>query len=426
MGLAGPENNKGNAEAKSMKRNTTEPAGASKRWLNRNILGMGLASLFSDMNHEMATAVLPLFLSSVLGAPAFALGVIEGVADGASTFFELWSGWYSDRIGRRKGLAALGYFVTAFSKATFALATNWWHVLLGRTAGWIGWSIRSPVRDALLAESTTPATVGRAFAFHRTLDTLGAILGPLLAMLLVARVSLRAIFLVSLVPGLCAFFSILFLVKERSRQPNLGRPWGSLQALPADFLKFLVPVGLFGVSNFAPTLLILRAQDLLAPALGAGRAGAFAVGLYTFSNVVYALVAYPIGALPDRIGKRTILSAGFALFGLLCLGFIFAAGQKWVLVLLFALSGIYTAIIESAQPAQASILMSEHRHGTGFGLMSAVDGAGDFLSSVAMGVLWTAVSPNAGFAAAGILALISALLLAGMRFPKQRNGVERR
>jgi len=394
------------------------------RWLNRNILGMGLASLFSDMNHEMASAILPIFLSSVLGAPAFALGIIEGVADGVSTLFELWSGWYSDRIGKRKGLAALGYFVTAFSKATFALATNWWHVLFGRTAGWIGWSIRSPVRDALLTESTTQATVGRAFAFHRTLDTLGAILGPLIAVLLMAHVSLRAIFLVSLIPGLCAFLSIVFLVKERPRQPNLSSPWPSLKALPRDFLKFLLPVGLFGISNFAPTLLILRAQDLLTPPLGAVMAGTFAVGLYTFSHVVYALVAYPIGVLSDRISKRAILSAGFAIFGLLCLGFIFADGQKWLLILLFALSGIYTAIIESSQPALASTLISEHQHGTGFGLMSTVDGIGDFLSSIAMGVLWTAVSPNAGFAAAGVLALVSAILLAWMRFPGQRSGSE--
>ena len=393
------------------------PAAAPKRWLNRNIVGMGLASLFSDMNHEMATAILPAFLSTVLGAPAFALGVIEGVADGVSTLFQIWSGWYSDRIGKRKGLAIVGYFITAASKATFALAGSWWHVLFGRTVGWIGWAIRSPVRDALLTESTTPATVGRAFAFHRTFDTLGAILGPLIALLLVAHVSLRTIFVVSLIPGLCAVLAIIFLVKERPREPNPSHPWHSLKALPRDFRKFLLPVGLFGISNFAPTLLILRAQDLLTPSQGALAAGAFAIGLYTFSNVVYALVAYPIGVLADRISKRVILSVGFALFGLLCLGFIAADGQKWTLVLLFALSGVYTAIIESSQPALASTLMHEDQHGAGFGLMSAVDGLGDFLSSITMGALWSLVSPNAGFAAAGILALASAAMLAAMRLP---------
>ena len=398
-----------------MTTNQDEKGPAPKGWMNRNILGMGLASLFSDWNHEMATAILPLFLSSVLGAPAFALGVIEGVADGISTLFQIWSGWYSDRIGKRKGLAVLGYAITAASKATFALATSWWHVLFGRTVGWIGWSIRSPVRDALLTESTTPATISRAFAFHRTLDTLGAILGPLTAALLVAHVSLRTIFVVSLIPGVCAVLAIVYLVKERPRQTSESHPWTSLKALPPDFRKFLLPIGLFGISNFAPTLLILRAQDLLTPSLGAMTAGAFAIGLYTFSNIVYALVAYPIGVLADRTSKRLILSAGFALFGLLCLGFIFADGQKWILVLLFALSGIYTAIIESSQPALASTLMLDDQHGTGFGLMSAVDGLGDFLSSVTMGVLWTFVSPNAGFAAAGILALASALMLGWMR-----------
>jgi len=389
-----------------------------KRWLNRNILGMGLASLFSDMNHEMASAVLPLFLSSVLGAPAFALGVIEGVADGISTLFELWSGWFSDRIGKRKGLAVAGYAITAFSKATFALATNWWHVLFGRTFGWIGWSIRSPVRDALLTESTTPATISRAFAFHRTMDTLGAILGPLIATLLLARVSIRVIFLVSLLPGVCAVLSLIFLVTEKARKPDPRHAWHSMKSLPRGFVKFLIPVGLFGISNFAPTLLILRAQDLLTPSLGALTAGAFAVGLYTFSNVVYALVAYPMGVLADKFSKRAILSLGFALFGLLCLGFLLADDRKWVLVVLFACVGIYTAIIESSQPALASTLMPEDQHGAGFGLMSTVDGVGDFLSSVTMGVLWTTVSPNAGFAAAGALALFSAILLYFLRQPK--------
>ncbi len=365
-----------------------------------------------------------MFLSSVLGAPAFALGVIEGVADGISTLFELWSGWFSDRIGKRKGLAVAGYAITAFSKATFALATNWWHVLFGRTFGWIGWSIRSPVRDALLTESTTPATISRAFAFHRTMDTLGAILGPLIAALLLAHVSIRVIFLVSLIPGVCAVLSLIFLVKEKARTPDPRHAWHSMKSLPGGFFKFLIPVGLFGISNFAPTLLILRAQDLLTPSLGGITAGAFAVGLYTFSNIVYALVAYPMGVLADKFSKRFILSLGFALFGLLCLGFLLADERKWILVVLFACVGIYTAIIESSQPALASTLMPEDQHGAGFGLMSTVDGVGDFLSSITMGVLWTTVSPNAGFAAAGGLALVAALLLGWMRFPAPQSVVK--
>ena len=159
-----------------MYKNTNKKQG----WLNRNIAGMGLASLFSDWNHEMASAVLPIFLSSVLHAPAFALGVIEGVADGVSTIFEVWSGWYSDKIGKRKGLAAIGYFITAFSKASFALATNWWHVLIGRTVGWIGWSVRSPVRDALLVESTRPGKLSVVLLLSTAQWTLLVLLPDLL------------------------------------------------------------------------------------------------------------------------------------------------------------------------------------------------------------------------------------------------------
>lgn len=386
-----------------------------RKWLNKNIFGMGLASFFSDMNHEMASAVLPLFLSSVLGAPAFALGLIEGVADGVSTLFELWSGWYSDKIGKRKGLAALGYFITAFSKASFALATNWGQVLIGRTAGWIGWSIRSPVRDALLTESTTPQTIGRAFAFHRTMDTLGAISGPLIAMLLLGHVSIRNIFIISLIPGVCAVFSIIFLIKEKKKVADTRNLWQSMKSLSPNFISFLIPIGIFGISNFAPTLLILRAQQLLTPTHGAILAGTYAVGLYTFSNIVYALVSYPIGVMADKYSKKAILNVGYLLFGVLCFGFMGATSDLYLLALLFALSGIYTAIIESSQPALASTLISDDQHGAGFGLMSSVDGLGDFLSSIIVGLLWTYVSAFAGFAFGGILAIIAALVLFSLK-----------
>jgi len=390
-------------------------------WLNRNIAGMGLASLFSDWNHEMASAVLPILLSSILHAPAFALGVIEGVADGVSTIFEVWSGWYSDKVGKRKGLAAFGYFITAFSKASFAFATSWPQVLIGRTAGWIGWSIRSPVRDALLVESTTPATVGRAFAFHRTMDTLGAIAGPLTATLLITHVPIRTIFLISLIPGLCAFLSITYLVKEKAKRPDTRDIWQSVKALSSSFKKFLVPIGIFGASNFAPTFLILRAETLLSPTHGILLAGTFAIGLYTFSNAVYAIVGYPIGMLADRYSKKNILTVGYVLFALLCFGFVFADSHLWLLIVLFAINGMYTAIIESSQPALASTLIAGDQHGAGYGVMSSVDGVGDFLSSITVGLLWTYLSPAVGFLFGGVLALLAAIILFLIRLPKNNH-----
>lgn len=385
-------------------------------WLNKNILGMGLASFFSDMNHEMASAVLPLFLSSVLGSPAFALGLIEGVADGVSTLFEVWSGWYSDRIGKRKGLAAIGYFITALSEASFTFTTNWMQVLIGRTFGWIGWSIRSPVRDALLLESTTSATVSRAFAFHRTMDTLGAIAGPLVATLLLTHVPIRTIFLVSLIPGICAVGSILIFVKEKAKTRDEQNVWQSIRSLSPNLYSFLIPVGIFGISNFAPTLLILRAQELLSAPHGAILAGTFAVGLYTLSNVAYALVSFPIGVLADKYDKNLILSIGYLLFGILCFGFIYADSSLWFLAVLFGINGVYTAIIESSEPALASTFMNNNQHGTGYGTLSTVQGVGDFLSSIIVGLLWTYLSPTVGFAFAGILAVVSSLKLYSLKF----------
>jgi MFS family permease len=383
----------------------------SKSWLNRNILGMGLTSLFSDMNHEMASAVLPIFLASVLGAPAFSLGLIEGVSDGVSTLFEVWSGWYSDRIGKRKGLAAFGFFILAFSEASIALTTNWYQVLIARTMGWIGWSVRTPIQDALLLESTTPATVSRAFAFHGVMDTLGAIAGPLIATLLLSHVSIRIIFLVSLIPGICAFLSILIFVKEKVRVRNETKVWQSIRSLSPNFISFLIPVGIFGISNFAPTLLILRAQELLTPAHGALLAGTFAVALYTWSNVAYAIVSYPISVLADKYSKKAILSIGYLLFGVLCFGFVFASSSLWFLILLFAVSGIYTAIIEPSEPALASTFLSEDQHGTGYGTLSSVQGVGDFLSSITVGILWTFLSPTYGFLFAGVLAVIAGVMM---------------
>ncbi len=166
------------------------PEGAKFGWMNSTILGIGLASLLSDIGHEMATTVMPALLAS-LGVGSAVLGLIEGLSDAAASFAKLGSGLYSDRLERRKPLAVVGYFVTASAMASFALATSWWHVLLGRVVGWLGRGVRSPVRSTLMTEATTEETYGRAFGFERAMDSVGAVIGPSLSIVLVAAIGLR-------------------------------------------------------------------------------------------------------------------------------------------------------------------------------------------------------------------------------------------
>ena len=188
-------------------------------WLNRTVLGIGFASLFSDVGHEMATTAMPVLLAS-LGASSAILGLIEGVADGLSSFAKLFSGVYSDRLRRRKPLAVVGYFVTASGMASFALATQWWHVLIGRAGGWLGRGARTPVRNILLTEATTPETYGRAFGLERAMDSAGAIFGPALALALTAAIGLRPTFALTIVPGIIAALLIAFLVREKPHEPH--------------------------------------------------------------------------------------------------------------------------------------------------------------------------------------------------------------
>src|SRR5580692_6749478 len=195
-------------------------ARSSPRWLNRTVLGIGLASLFSDWSHEIATTVMPAFLAT-MGVAAAWLGLIEGVSDGLSSFAKMFSGYYTDRLQRRKPIAVIGYLVTALGTASFGLATAAWHVLLARSLAWLGRGVRTPVRKALLAGSVTKETYGRAFGFERLMDTVGAIAGPVTAFVLLPALqhNYRRLLLLTLMPGLCAAGVIAFFVRENERRP---------------------------------------------------------------------------------------------------------------------------------------------------------------------------------------------------------------
>src|SRR3954468_3790173 len=295
--------------------NSNQEPAPRLRWLNRTVLGIGLASLFSDFSHEVATALLPTFLAT-MGVAAAWLGIIEGVSDGLSSVAKMGSGFYTDKLQRRKPIAVLGYIVTALGTASFGLATTAWHVLIARAGAWLGRGVRTPVKKALLASAVTKETYGRAFGFERMMDTIGAIIGPASAVFLLAAFHHHypPLFALTLIPGLTAAALIAFVVKEKERKPVAHVSFGDrLRSLPKSYRKFLVAVGLFGSGDFAHTLLILLATKKLAPTLGTAKAASLAIGLYVAHNVCYAASAPISGWLADRFKKPFVLSAGYAL-----------------------------------------------------------------------------------------------------------------
>jgi MFS family permease len=384
----------------------------AKRWLTRGVLGIGLASLFSDWGHEAATAILPAFLAS-LGAPAFALGVIEGVSDGLSSFAKLAGGWIADRPRWRKPTGIVGYLATGLSTFAYAFAQSWPAILVMRALGWTGRGSRGPSRDTLLADAVTPEQQGRAFGFERAMDTVGAVLGPLCATALIGVLGVRGVLKWTLVPGLAAAVAFAFLVPAPKRADEHHAPSfaSSLGQMPKTYWHFLAGVFAHGLGDFAPTLLILRASQILTPQLGVARAATAAVALYTFHNLVNAAASYPAGALGDHIGKRGLLALGYLTGAVTYAGFIFATPTIAVLVILFGLEGVHGAMQQSLEKSMAAELLPAKVRGSGFGVLATVNGIGDLVSSIAVGVLWSSVSPDAGFLYAGIFALAGALLI---------------
>ena len=384
----------------------------AKRWLTRGVLGIGLASLFSDWGHEAATAILPAFLAS-LGAPAFALGVIEGVSDGLSSFAKLAGGWIADRPRWRKPTGIVGYLATGLSTFAYAFAQSWPAVLVMRALGWTGRGSRGPSRDTLLADAVAPEQQGRAFGFERAMDTVGAVLGPLCATALIGLIGVRGVLKWTLVPGLAAAVAFAFLVPAAKRADGYHAQSfaSSLGQMPKTYWHFLAGVFAHGLGDFAPTLLILRAVQILTPQFGAGRAATIAVALYTFHNLVNAAASYPAGALGDRIGKRGLLALGYLTGAVTYAGFIFATPTIAVLAILFGLEGVHAAMQQSLEKSMAAELLPAKARGSGFGVLATVNGIGDLVSSIAVGVLWSSVGPNAGFLYAGIFTLAGALLI---------------
>lgn len=387
------------------------------RWLNRSVIGIGLASLFSDMSHEMATTVMPAFLAT-MGVAAAWLGVIEGVSDGLSSFAKIASGYYTDRLQRRKPIAVVGYALTTLGVSAFGLATAAWQILVLRATAWFGRGLRTPVRKALLAAAVNRQAYGRAFGFERMMDTLGAIIAPAVVWFLLHALHhhYANVFALTLIPGVLAISVIAFLVKEKKRLPVPHISFGSrLRALPAAYREFLVAVGLFGAGAFAHTLLILLATQKLTPSLGATRAASAAVALYLLHNIFYASFAFIGGWIADRIKKKVVLAIGYFMGASMAIAIMVLPVSIWTFVLIFVLGGTNVALEETAEDSLCAELVDERHHGMAFGVLATVNGLGDFLSSIIVGVLWSAFGTTIAFGYSAVLSIAGALLVARIR-----------
>jgi len=368
------------------------------RWLNSTVLGIGAASLLSDLSHEVVTALLPALLVS-MGTAAAALGTIEGLADGLSSAAKLLGGLWADRLKNRKPLCASGYATMAAATALTAAAGHWSVVLAGRGLAWIARGVRTPARKSLLADAVTPDAYGRAFGLERTMDTCGAVMAPLAALaLLDAGIGISTIMWLAVIPAALAAFSITAFVREqRERLPKSKRFLATLYTLPSEFKRLLAGIGLFGAGDFAHSFMTLYAVTVLTPRYGAAAATAWSVGLYALHNVIYAGISYPAGILADRRRKRPLLAGGYSFGVAASLLLAFAASSISSLVAIFVLGGLCNGVQETLEDSYAAELVPQESHGAGFGTLAVVNGLGDFVSSITVGWLWHALGPSAAF-----------------------------
>ncbi|MBL8859034.1 MAG: MFS transporter [Planctomycetes bacterium] len=380
---------------------------ASRRpWITRGVVGIVLATFFSDVAHEAATAVLPLYLVSVGLGPA-ALGAVEGFADLVYSLSKLGGGMLGARLARKRPVVAAGYALTMVGTASMALVQGVTAMMSLRAGAWVGRGVRSPLRDYMLADEVEPTHFGRAYGLERAADMLGALVGPLLAILLVYfGLSAREVIGWTVVPALIPVLAILFLTRDRHVIVET-RPVGARTALPPDFKRFLGPVLLFGLGDFSRTFLILLAAQALGDAGHSAPATlSIAVLLYALHNGVSALAAYPIGKLGDRMPRTRLLSCGYALGVVTNLVLAFGSNSMFVLSIAVVMSGVYIAAEETLEKASCAALLPRESRSLGLGILASANAVGDMISSVGIGLLLQAGRPALGFSlAAGAGAL---------------------
>jgi MFS family permease len=376
--------------------------------LPRNVVALGMVSLFMDISSEMIYPLIPLFLNNVLLASKTYIGLIEGVAESTASVLKVFSGWLSDKLGKRKSIIFWGYGISVFSRPILASASSWLGVLVYRFTDRAGKGVRTAPRDAIIADSTESGSLGKAFGFHRSMDTVGAVIGPALAFLILALTGgkFQTVFWISMVPGFFALACIAIFVSDTNRIPaglDAGiRPSISFGRLERNFKAFLTVVTIFTLGKTSEAFLILRVQEL-------GVAVAAIPLLYLSFNGVSALLSTPLGIMADRIGKRRMVLASYVFFAVIFLGFAFATSQMhgWLLFLAF---GVFVAMNEGVQRAYVATMIEPEIMATGYGIYHTIVGLAALPSSIIGGTLWEHFGAQAPFLYGVAMALIASLL----------------
>ncbi len=377
-----------------------------KEKLPRNVIVLGVVSLLTDMSSDMIVPLLPLFITSTLGAGPAALGIIEGIAEATASFLKLLSGAWSDRAARKKPLVVWGYALAAVARPLSGFATSWAHVLLVRFADRVGKGIRTSPRDALIASSVGEGSRGRAYGWHRAMDNLGAVLGPAAAFLLLSvwGLSYRAIFLLAAVPGIAAVLALYFFVRESDAAAAPGKGLSLKDGdLPPAFRRYLVALGVFTLGNASDSFLILRAADSGVPPV-------YIPLLWGAFHVVKSSLSTYGGILSDRLGRRTMILAGWAVYAVTYAAWGLTTGIYWM-VGLFLIYGLYHSACEGAERALVADLVPPERRGTAFGWFHLVTGICTLPASVIFGFLWKEFGAPAAFGVSAGLALLAAAIL---------------
>ena len=373
---------------------------------SKNVFFTGLVSFFMDVSSEMIYPLVPLFLANVLGVNKSMIGLIEGIAESTASLLKVFSGWFSDRIGRRKSLMTIGYGISTLSRPIIALAGAWQQVLASRFVDRLGKGIRTAPRDAIIAESTESTHMARAFSFHRSMDTMGAVVGPAITLGILGLFSndYRKVFWLSMIPGAIAVLLIVLFIQEKKKAPKTraGRPKLTLRHFDWQVKFFILIAALFALGNSSDAFLILRAEQVGIPTV-------MIPAVYLTFNLVYSLSAIPAGMAADRFGKKRLILLGFILFAALYYGFA-VAGTPRAIWLLFGAYGLFMGLTEGIQKAFLATIIPPDFKAAAFGAYATAVGLAALPASLIGGLLWDRVSPAATFYFGAATAALSALL----------------